>query len=118
MMNIMELFLYLLMGHAVADFALQSSDMAQGKNRNRKTTPPPGAKYQPTWHYWLSAHSLIHGAAVTIITGVWWLGLAETICHWLIDFGKCDNLYGIHTDQWLHIGCKVLWVFIMIGIFK
>ena len=102
-------FFLLLVGHALADFALQGPAMAKGKNRHRKTDPPPGAKYQPTWHYWLSAHALIHGGAVYLVTGSVWLGIAETIAHTVIDFGKCENWYGIHTDQAAHIGCKIIW---------
>jgi hypothetical protein len=109
------LFLKLMMGHALADFALQSPDMAKGKNRNRKpdmAVVPPGQTYQPTWVYWLTAHALIHGLVVWLITGQWWLAVAETVAHWLIDFGKCDNYYGIHVDQGLHVACKVLWAIV------
>lgn len=106
--NVVELFL-LFVGHALADFALQSSDMAKGKNRNRRTEPPPGARYQPTWYYWLSAHGLIHGGMVYLVTGSVLLGALETLAHMAIDFGKCENWYGIHTDQGLHIACKFLW---------
>jgi hypothetical protein len=105
----METLFGLLCVHALCDFALQSDVMAKGKNRNRRTEPPPGAQYQPTWGYWLSAHALIHGLGVYVVTGSPWLGLAETAVHWLTDFGKCDNRYGIHTDQGIHIGSKVLW---------
>ena len=99
----------LIIGHAFADFVFQSDSMAKGKNLNYKTTPPIGAIYQPTWVYWLTAHSLVHGGTVWIITQNIWLGLAETICHWLIDFGKCKNWYGIHQDQSAHIICKLVW---------
>lgn len=108
----MSILWWLLVGHAVADFALQSEAMAKGKNRNRKpdfAQVPPGAKYQPTWHYWLTSHALIHGGAVALATGIWWIGLLEAVAHWIIDFGKCENLYGIHVDQALHISCKIAW---------
>ena len=100
----------LIIGHAFADFVFQTDTMAKGKNRHRKTEPPPGANYQPTWGYWLTAHSLIHGGTVWLITQNVLLGRAETICHWIIDFGKCENWYGIHRDQAMHIACKVLWI--------
>lgn len=99
----------LLCSHAVCDFALQSDAMAKGKNRHNRTTPPPGAKYQPSWRHWLTAHALIHGAGVYLVTGIWWLGLAEAGCHWVIDFNKCDNRIGMNTDQGLHLACKVAW---------
>ena len=114
-MDFALLFLKLLMGHALADFSLQSPDMAKGKNRNRKpdlSVVPPGQKYQPTWVYWLSSHALIHGLAVWVITGQASLAVAETVAHWLIDFGKCDNYYGIHLDQALHIACKLAWAYL------
>lgn len=111
-MDIAQLGFSLLCSHAVCDFALQSDVMAKGKNRHNRTTPPPGAKYQPSWAHWLTAHALIHGAGVALVTGIWWLGLAETVAHWLIDFNKCDNRYGINTDQSLHITCKIVWLLI------
>lgn len=100
---------WLICGHAWSDFALQSDSMAKGKNRHRKTEPPPGAKYQPTWFYWLTAHALIHGSIVAFVTQNIWLGVSETVAHWCIDFGKCENWYGIHVDQGLHGICKILW---------
>jgi len=76
--------------------------MAKGKNRHNRTD-------QPCWMYWLSAHALIHGGAVALATGIWWLGVAETVWHWGIDFGKCDNVIDVHIDQALHLFCKMLW---------
>lgn len=106
---LIETFVLLLAGHALADFALQGEAMAKGKNRHNRTTPPPGAKYQPSWQYWLSAHALIHGAVVYFITGLFVLLILEAVYHWLIDFFKCENYYGIHTDQALHAFCKLAW---------
>ncbi len=111
----MILFIKLLMGHALADFSFQSDSMAKGKNRNRKpdmSVVPSGQQYQPTWFYWLSAHALIHGMAVWLITGSIYMGCAESVCHLVIDFGKCESWYGIHVDQSAHILCKVVWCFL------
>lgn len=108
-MGLISLMFWLLCGHALADFALQSDAMAKGKNRHRKTTPPPGATYTPCWYYWLTAHALIHGGMVALITGSVGLGIAETVAHWCIDFGKCENWYGIHSDQYFHLVCKIVW---------
>lgn len=110
------LFFKLLCGHALGDFALQSDTMAQRKNRNRAIDPrsiPPGAKPQAVWFYFLTSHALIHGGIVYLITGSVLLGVIETLFHWGIDFWKCENLYGIHADQTLHILCKVLYVVMM-----
>jgi hypothetical protein len=95
---------WLIAGHALADFALQSETMALGKNRHlsSKTGVP--------WPYWLGAHALIHGGVVAIILTSPILGIFETVAHWIIDFGKCDGCYSIHIDQALHAACKLLWL--------
>lgn len=109
--NFIEMLFLLMLGHAVADFALQGDVMAKGKNRNRMPEPgqvPPGQKYMPTWGYWLSAHSGVHAAAVYVVTGSTLLAAGEFILHWLIDFGKCENWYGVNLDQFLHFYSKFL----------
>jgi len=100
---------WLLVGHAVADFALQSDVMAKGKNKNNKVVPSKGQKYIPCWPYWLSAHALIHAGAVVLATQCLWLGIAEFMVHWVVDFLKCENKYGPHFDQGCHIVSKLLW---------
>ena len=109
-MDVITMLWWMLVGHAVADFWAQSDALAQMKNRNRPNTRvPPGQKSQAVWPYALTAHALMHGAAVAGITGNVALGACETAAHWLIDFGKCENWYGIHADQALHGVCKVAW---------
>lgn len=104
---------WLIVGHFVMDFWAQSDALAQMKNRNRPNTRvPPGQKPQVMWPYAMTAHAAMHGAAVALITGNVWLGLAETAAHWLIDFGKCENKYGIHADQAMHFACKGVWVWL------
>jgi hypothetical protein len=97
----MMLFL-LLAGHAVCDYPLQGDFLARGKNHRR---PIPGVP----WWQCLFAHAMIHGGAVALITNNVWLGLAETLVHIVIDFGKCSNWYGFNADQTLHVLCKLLW---------
>lgn len=102
----------LLAGHALADFALQSEVMARGKNRNVIIDPariPPGHVAQTVWPYWLVSHALVHGLVVSVVTGVWWLGLAETVLHFGIDFIKTESWTTVHADQALHVGCKLIW---------
>ena len=105
----------LFIGHAFADFVFQTEWIA--KNKNRHAGPPAGydpklhGPVQTVWPYVLTAHALVHGGIVWIITGNVWLGLAETICHWMIDFWKCEKWYGIHEDQFAHAICKVVWSF-------
>ena len=108
-MSGVALLFWLFVGHAIADFWAQSDAVAKMKNRNRNPADfcPPGQKPQKMWFYALTSHALIHGGAVALVTGNVWLGCIETIAYWLIDFGKCDNRYGIHTDQALHFACKI-----------
>lgn len=102
---------WLLVGHAVMDFWAQSDALAQMKNRNRPNTRvPPGQKPQTMWPYALGAHALMHGGAVALITGSVTLGSFEAAAHFAIDFGKCENWYGIHVDQALHVACKLAWL--------
>jgi hypothetical protein len=42
--------------------------------------------------------------------------MGETVAHFLIDAGKCENLYNIHVDQALHALCKIAWAAILIKI--
>ena len=81
----------------------------------RRSSHPAAASVP--WYYWLTAHALIHGAAVAVVLRWWggidpatavWFGVAEAVVHWLIDLGKCERLYGIHIDQGLHVGCNKL----------
>lgn len=109
--------LWLLLGHFVADYALQSDFMAKAKNRNRKLDPatiPPGQTPQAVWPWVLTAHASVHAAAVGLVTGSPLLALGELVVHWAIDYGKCENLYGIHQDQALHLATKVVWVALII----
>jgi hypothetical protein len=105
----LNMLFWLIAGHAVADFWAQSDALAMLKNRHRNTSP-----FLP-WAYAMSAHALMHGAAVAFVTHSIALGLAETVAHWLIDFGKCEDWYGIHVDQVAHIVCKLAWLAIATG---
>jgi hypothetical protein len=104
-----------LAGHALADFVLQPTSMAVGKNRNRKFDGNPDVeKYRPHWPYWLTAHALIHGGIVWLITGNVFLGFLEAALHWIIDFAKCENWTNIHIDQILHMLCKACYIIILL----
>lgn len=105
-MPFFETLFLLLCGHAVADFVLQPEAMGKGKNRHSEVHSDEQELF-PSWHYWLSAHSLVHGGAVYLITNNIVLGITETIVHGIIDFAKCEGWIGMHQDQALHIGAKV-----------
>ena len=102
-----ELLFKLIIGHAVADFVLQPTSMAKGKCRHYKSDSSKGNNAGPNWYYWLTAHALVHGGMVWFITGNPVFGLVELILHWFFDYAKCENWTNIHTDQLLHILCKV-----------
>ena len=96
----------LVMGHLVGDFVLQSDRMAVEKY--------PGSDVTLPWPYWLTAHSACHGLLAAWITGIPALGVAEWVAHWLIDHGKCRNLFNLAIDQALHIISKVIWVVMIV----
>ncbi|WP_447724607.1 DUF3307 domain-containing protein [Sphingomonas koreensis] len=92
----------LLTAHALCDYPLQGDFLSKAKNR---TAPVPGV---PWWQP-LGAHSLIHGGAVALITGIWWLAVAEAAIHWLTDDAKCRGRIGFNADQAIHVACKFAW---------
>ena len=99
-------FFYLLIGHAVADYALQPPNVALGKNRH--AGPPPGydvgahGLLLPIWPMVMAAHALVNDGAVIIITRDPALGLCQFIAHFLIDTLKCEKKYNVFVDQFLH----------------
>lgn len=101
-MNLSALFWWLIVGHALADYPLQGDFLARGKNHKQ---PIPGVP----WQICLVSHALIQGGAVALVTGSVLLGVAETIVHILIDYGKCDGWYGFGVDQVLHLVSKAAW---------
>ncbi len=105
----------LLVGHFVADYPLQSDFMAREKNPWSPVDParvPPGQKPNVFWPWVLSAHSAVHAGFVAWATNNVWLGLAEFVCHWVIDFTKCAGYTDVHQDQLMHVVCKLVWWFI------
>jgi hypothetical protein len=105
-MDAFHIFFLLLVLHALCDYPLQGDFLSRGKNR---WNPIPGVP----WYQCLTAHALIHAGAVTLATGSLALGIAEFVCHWLIDLAKCARLFGFDSDQALHVLCKVLWIILL-----
>ena len=102
------MFLAMVAAHALCDYPLQGDFLAKAKNR---TAPIPGV---PWWQA-LAAHSAIHGGAVALITGYWWLGVFEAAMHFKVDDRKCRGLLTFNQDQALHVAYKALWVGIVWG---
>ncbi len=95
----------LLVGHAVGDVSLQSAILSQSKRKQFS---------QAHWFYFLFAHALIHGGAVYVVTGNHYLGMAETACHFVIDYFKCEDKISLAVDQALHFACKVAWALVCV----
>lgn len=99
----MKILFLLLSAHALCDYALQGDFMAKAKNRFASIPGVP-------WYQAMTAHCLIHAAAVYLITGSLWFAAAEFNFHFVIDDSKCAGRFGYNTDQALHVICKILWV--------
>lgn len=111
----MTVLFWLVVGHFVADYPLQSDFIAKGKNRhNPMGYIPAGQTPQVHWPFVLTAHAATHAGAVALATGSPLLGCCEFVAHWYIDFAKCENWTSIYSDQALHIGCKILWFALVI----
>ena len=104
-----QLFFALAIGHALADYPLQSDFMARAKNRHFAHAFAD-LPQRTLWAYVLTAHALIHAGCVWLITGRAGFALAEFALHWLIDWAKTERKIGFQTDQWLHLGCKAGYV--------
>lgn len=105
-----EMLCMLMFGHFLADYAFNNEFIVKGRNRAQPLPDTP-------WYQVLFAHSALHGGFVGIFTGSVWLGLAETVIHFLIDDAKCTkklDRFGKYAayniDQFLHFQCKILWV--------
>ena len=109
-MQFIELIFWLIVGHAVADYALQSPYMAAAKSRH-------SSEGSGIWFWILFMHACVHGGMVAYATGYVYLGLAEIVLHMWIDYSKTEGRFGsgpkAHIrDQQLHILCKMLWAVI------
>lgn len=102
-MNPLAMLAALIAAHALCDYPLQGDFLAKAKNR---AMPIPGVP----WFQALGAHAAIHGGAVGLVTGLWWLGVAEAVSHFVIDDLKCRGKLSFNGDQAVHLACKVVWV--------
>lgn len=103
----MEALILMIFAHMLADYPLQGDFLSRAKNH---TAPLPGVP----WYQALAAHSAIHAGAVFLITGSALLALAEFVIHAVTDYAKCAGRISYNADQAIHIGCKVLWVALLL----
>ena len=71
-MTTMEIFAWLLIGHAIADYPMQTEWVARAKQ--------PGFTFdgEAIWPSVLACHAGIHAAAVKLVTGSWLRTIAWT----------------------------------------
>ena len=108
MKNFLQLFIPLILGHFVADFAIQTDTVAINK------CPNNNSKININWAWWMTGHVSLHGLIVFFITGNAFLALAESTIHFYIDYLKCIGKFNLLIDQLLHILCKFIWVLFII----
>ena len=114
-LNALVVFWALLLGHALADFPLQGTFLAVGKDRHADLSAVTGGRTWPKgmWLYCLTIHSLIQAAFVWFILGAVLYSVVEFVLHWLIDLAKNERLTNFYGDQGLHIACKAIYACIL-----
>ena len=100
MINILFL---LIVGHAVADYGLQTEYIAMNKSPRSNG-----------WQFTLLAHSLIHAGTVYLITGLMPLAMMECVLHFMIDMFRSTESISRVVDQTLHFLCKAFYVIILV----
>ena len=101
----LEAFVFLLIGHALADYPLQGDWLAKAKNHTLSLVPG-----ENIWLGCLLCHASIHAGAVHFVTGSWLLGGLEFVAHTAIDYAKSDGRISYNQDQMLHVLCKAVWI--------
>lgn len=108
-------FFALAIGHAFADFALQSQFMAQNKNRNLVPKDTDTGRPSTMWLHVLTAHCLVHAGTLWVLLApvtklAWAFALTEFVLHWFIDYVKCEGKTSFNSDQALHYVCKAAYL--------
>jgi hypothetical protein len=103
-MTPIDALLWMLIGHAVADYPLQGDWLSKAKNSTLQLVPG-----QSIWFGAMLCHAAIHAGAVKLATGSWGLALCEFVAHFAIDVWKCRGGLTYNEDQGLHVLCKLVW---------
>ena len=109
MIDFLGVFWWLLVAHALTDYAWQTEVIATYKHPDVQDGVRD--KIGPWW-WTMGAHALINGGGVAWVTQHWLLGFAETVLHFIVDTLKCLRVIGTKTDQGIHIASKVLWAYL------
>ena len=102
----LALFAAFVVVHALVDFPLQGDYIAKQKARRH-------ADNRSVWIVALTAHCVIHGGGVWLVSGSLAFGFAEFVVHAMIDLGKGEEKFGLVTDQLLHVGCKLAYALLL-----
>jgi hypothetical protein len=102
----LALFAAFVVVHALVDFPLQGDYIAKQKARRHADNPS-------VWIVALTAHCVIHGGGVWLVSGSLAFGFAELVLHALIDLGKGEEKFGLVTDQLLHVACKLAYALLL-----
>ena len=105
-----QIFFALLIAHALFDYPLQGDFLSRNKNRHYKDE---NNNVKGLWIHCLTSHSILHAGSVWLITGSFIIGIMEFVLHWIIDFLKCEGITNFHSDQFLHVLCRILYVIIL-----
>ena len=106
----LQIFFALLIANALFDYPLQGDFLSRNKNRHYKDE---NNNVKGLWIHCLTSHSILHAGSVWLITGSFIIGIMEFVLHWIIDFLKCEGITNFHTDQFLHVLCRILYVIIL-----
>ena len=106
----LQIFYALLIAPALFDYPLQGDFLSRNKNRHYKDE---NNNVKGLWIHCLTSHSILHAGSVWLITGSFVIGIMEFALHWVIDFLKCEGITNFHTDQFLHVLCRILYVIIL-----
>ena len=106
----LQIFFALLIAHALFDYPLQGDFLSKNKNRHYKDEIN---NVKGLWIHCLTSHSILHAGSVWLITGSFIIGIMEFVLHWIIDFLKCEGITNFHSDQFLHVLCRILYVIIL-----
>lgn len=106
----LQVIFLLLAGHALMDYPMQGEFLSTCKNRHLLLKKQDPTRPVEIWPWCMTAHCILHAAAVWAITGCFILCLVEFVLHWLIDLAKCENKTSFVQDQSLHCICKIVYV--------
>jgi hypothetical protein len=106
-MNFFETVFLLIAAHFLCDYPLQGDWLSKIKNHKIDMVG------EMIWPEALIGHSMIHAAAVYLITGNQCVAVSELVIHAATDFSKCEGWIGYRTDQSIHLACKILWALLL-----